>query len=196
MNEYCRLKIIDACYKNKFCDWRLAHTLKSLSTWNRIYFVCVKKCHNKNRFRTAAAAAEAAPALASVANMTLYKNECTVEFGWCGVCQEYVIFWLELMSLCVCCFFIVSVLLFCISEILFRFQHFLAVQLVFCFSFASIWSAFWMPYLQQCHWQSSYSSESFLYHPTNAKSRNIWIKCANFCTCPFRNSEMIDSSVR
>lgn len=188
MNEYCRLKIIDACYKNKFCDWRLAHTLKSLSTWNRIYFVCVKKCHNKNRFRTAAAA----PAIA-VANMTLSKNECTMEFGWCVVCQEYVIFWLELMSLCV--FFYRFSALFC-SEFLFRFQHFLPVQLIFCFSFASIWSAFRTLYLQQCHWQSSYSSESFLFHPTNAKSRNIWIKCANFCTCPFRNSEMIDSSVR
>lgn len=128
MNEYCRLKIIDACYKNKFCDWRLAHTLKSLSTWNRIYFVCVKKCHNKNRFRTAAAAA--APALASVANMTLYKNECTVEFGWCGVCQEYVIFWLELMSLSVCCFFL-------------SFQCFFFVSPNFCFV-SNIFS--------QCNW--------------------------------------------
>lgn len=142
MNEYCRLKIIDACYKNKFCDWRLAHTLKSLSTWNRIYFVCVKKCHNKNRFRTAAAAA---PVVASVANMTLYKNECTVEFGWCGVCQEYVIFWLELMSLCVCCFFYRFSASFLYLRIFVSFPTFsrsaIGVLLLFCVDLISISNA-------------------------------------------------------
>lgn len=72
MNEYCRLKIIDACYKNKFCDWRLAHTMGTISTWYRIYFVCVKKCHNKNRFGTT----KTATAVAIAAKMPPHKTGC------------------------------------------------------------------------------------------------------------------------
>lgn len=168
--------------------------------WNRypreiefISFVS-KKCHNKNRFRTAAAA----PALASVANMTLYRNECSVEFGLCAVCQEYVIFWLELMSLSVCVFFSsfqCSIFLF--LRIFVSFPTFspsaIGILLLFCVDLISISNTISpaMPLTIII-----FFGVFFLYHPTNAKSRNIWIKCANFCTCPFRNWEMIDSSVR
>lgn len=168
--------------------------------WNRypreiefISFVS-KKCHNKNRFRTAAAA----PALASVANMTLLQKRM-----FCGiwlVCRLpricYFLVGID-VSLGVCFFSIVSVLFFFISP-------------KFCFvsSIFSQCNRYFASLLRRFdqHFEYHISGNAidnhhilrslFLYHPTNAKSRNIWIKCANFCTCPFRNSEMIDSSVR
>lgn len=175
MNEYCRLKIIDACYKNKFCDWRLAHTMETLSTWYRIYFVCVKKCHNKNRFGTT----KTATAAAAAAKMPPHKTGCIWNLAGVPFAKN-MLFLVEIDV----CLFPCSPPLCCYRSIfrsvsLYMFDFFCRSLSVDSITISyTISRAMPLTIINVHHILGWF----FLSLPSlyNANLRYIWIKCANF----------------